>query len=131
MKRTAIAALAMALVGFVALAQAQEKASPVGTWKFMQMGRGGQSREVTMKLKLDGEKLTGTVTAGMDNAEVEIKDGKFKDNELSFNVTREQGGQTRTTKYSGKLDKDTIKGTIETERGGKARSTDWEAKRQK
>src|SRR5262249_52742283 len=81
MKKSMIAALAVGFVGFVATARAADD-SPVGTWKFSQPTRGGQSREVTMKLKLDGEKLTGTVTSGQNNdMETEITDGKFKGGE--------------------------------------------------
>ena len=130
MKKSVIAALAVALVGFVSTVRADD--SPVGTWKFMQMGRGGQSVERTMKLKLDGEKLTGTVTAGQNNdMDAEISDGKFKDGEVSFNLVRERNGNKFTTSYKGKLDKDTIKGKMEFDRQGEKVSNDWEAKREK
>jgi len=42
---------------------------------------------------------------------------------------RERDGQKLTSKYSGKLAGDTIKGKIETERDGQTRTRDWEAKR--
>ncbi len=130
MKRSVITAMVLALVGFAAIAQADEKASPAGTWKFTVKGRNDQSREVTMKLKVDGEKLTGTVTGGRNNdMDIEISDGKFKDGEVSFEVVRERNGTKRTTKYNGKLDKDVIKGKVETERRSEKVSNDWEAKR--
>ena len=132
MKRSRIAALVMTLIGFAAIAQAEEKASPAGTWKFTVKRRDDQTRVVTMKLKVDGEKLTGTVTAGQNNdMEVEITDGKFKDGEVTFNVVRERNGNKRTTKYNGKLEKDVIKGKVESERRGEKMSSDWEAKREK
>ena len=130
MKKSVIAALAVALVGFATTVRADD--SPVGTWKFMQMGRGGQSFERTLKLKLDGEKLTGTVTGGMNNdMEIEISEGKFKNNELSFNVVQEFNGNKRTTKYNGKLDKDSIKGKINRETHNGEQESDWDAKREK
>ena len=130
MKKSVIAALAVALVGFVSTVRADD--SPVGTWKFMQPGRGGNSREVTLKLKLDGEKLTGTVTSGQNNdMETEITDGKFKNGEVSFSVVREFNGNKRTTKYTGKLDKDTIKGKMNRETQDGNQDSDWEAKREK
>lgn len=133
MKRSVITALVLALAGFATTAQAEEKASPAGTWKFSVKGRNDQTREVTMKLKVDGEKLTGTVTGGRNNdTDIEISDGKFKDGEVTFNVVRERNGTKRTTKYNGKLDKDSIKGKIESERrNGEKASNDWEAKREK
>jgi hypothetical protein len=50
---------------------------------------------------------------------------------VSFTVTRERDGNKFVSKYSGKLEGDTIKGKIETERGGQTRSVDWVAKREK
>jgi len=106
-------------------------ADATGTWKWTMQGRqGGQGREVSLTLKQDGEKLTGKLGGGQN--ETEIKDGKIdKDGNLSFAVTRKRGDQEFTTKYSGKLDGDTIKGKQENERNGQAQSRDWEAKRAK
>ena len=101
---------------------------PTGTWKFTAM-IGKKTVDATLKLKLDGDKVTGTMGGG--NQEMAISDGAFKDDKVSFTVTREQKGEKFTQKYSGTVSGDTIKGTIVSERGGKSRSTDWEAKRQK
>jgi hypothetical protein len=130
MKRLMMAALAVALVGLAGSAQGQEKkADPTGTWKWTVMF-GDQTREQTVKLKLEGDKLTGSML-GRDNQETPISDAKYKDGEISFSVTRERGGEKRTTKYSGKLSGDTIKGKSERERGGETQSQDWVAKREK
>ena len=90
---------------------------------------------MTLKLKADGEKLTGTLSTpgrqGGQANDTEITDGKVKGDEISFTVTREFGGNKMSTKYSGKVSDDTIKGKTETERGGNTRSRDWEAKREK
>ena len=112
---------------------AADKGDVNGSWKWTNAGRGGaQGRDVTLKLKHDGDKLTGTVT-GLGSESIDIKDGKFKDNEVSFSVTRKgRNGQERTSKYHGKLDGDTIKGKVETEgNNGQSRERDWEAKRSK
>ena len=106
-----------------------KKADPNGTWKWSITTQNGQARETTLKLKLDGEKLTGTVSGrGGDTA---IEDAKIKGEDLSFAITREFNGNKFTAKYSGKLSGDTIKGKVETERDGQSRSRDWEAKREK
>ena len=107
-------------------------ADATGTWKWTMQGRqGGQGREVSLKLKQDGEKLTGSLGGGQN--QTEIKEGKIdKEGNLSFNVTRKgRNDQEMTTKYSGKLDGDTIKGKTEMERNGQTQSRDWEAKRAK
>jgi hypothetical protein len=117
----------VASVGLVGLVRADDKADPTGTWKWS-VERNGQKRESTLKLKLDGDQLTGAML-GRNNSETKIDDGSFKDGTVSFSVTRERNGQKFTTKYSGKVSGDTIKGKIEFERDGKAESRDWEAKR--
>jgi len=128
MKRFAIAAVMLALIGFVSPVRAAE--DPTGTWKFTAM-IGKKSTDATLKLKLDGDKLTGTVGLAEGRGEAAITDATFKDDKVSFTVTREQKGEKFTQKYTGTVSGDTIKGKIDSERGGKSRSADWEAKRQK
>ena len=120
----------VALAAFAAPAFAEHKVD--GTWKWSFTTQNGDTRESTLKLKQDGEKVTGTVTGRQGN-ETEIKDGKLdKDGNLSFNVVREFNGNSFTQKYNGKVDGDTIKGKIEMQgRDGEARTRDWEAKRAK
>jgi len=125
MKRWAMLAAIVCVVGFAGVVQAD----PTGTWKWS-TEVGGQTRETTLKLKLEGDKLTGAVV-GRNNQETAIEDGKFKDGEVSFKVTRERNGQKFTTKYSGKLSGDAIKGKTESERDGQVQSRDWEAKKAK
>lgn len=127
MKRLGLAALALAFVGLVSVAVADDKANPTGTWKWS-VTRNNQTREQTLKLKLEGDKLTGSMP-GRDGAESAIEDGSFKDGTVSFKVTREFNGQKFSTKYKGKVSGDTIKGTSERERDGQTQTTDWEAKR--
>jgi hypothetical protein len=129
MKRTAGVALVVAYIGMSGFVHAAEKADPTGTWKWT-VTFNNQTRDVTLKLKLDGDKLTGKIS-GRNNTETDIEDATFKDNEVSFSVTRERDGQKFVTKYKGKIDGDTIKGKSESERNGQTRNRDWEAKREK
>ena len=129
MRRLFVAALVVTLAGSVGALRADDKANPTGTWKWTVM-RNNQSREATLKLKLDGDKLTGAMV-GQNGQETPIEDGQFKDGEVSFKVTRERQGNKITTKYTGKVSGDTIKGKIESERNGQPQSRDWEAKRSK
>jgi hypothetical protein len=125
-RRMAVAAV-VAIFGLVGVARAAE--DPTGTWKWTTTYQ-GKSRDATVKLKLEGDKLTGTVP-GQGTQEVAISDAMFKDGNVSFSVDREVNGQKITQKYSGTVSGDTIKGTIETTRGGQSQSREWEAKRQK
>jgi hypothetical protein len=109
-------------------ARADDKAPATGTWKWSFTRQNGDTVESSAKLKQDGEKLTGTLTGPQGN-ETEIKDGKVKDSNVSFNVSFDRNGQTFTVKFSGKLEGDTIKGKMEFEANGETRMRDWEAKR--
>lgn len=129
MKRREFLALALAIVGVAGIAHAADKPDPTGTWKWS-VTFNDQKREMTLKLKLDGEKLTGSMV-GRDGQDRAIDDPVFKDGEVSFTVTRERNGQKATTKYKGKLDGDTIKGKTEFDRNNETTTRDWEATREK
>ena len=102
----------------------EKKAGLTGTWKWS-VEANGQTREVTLKLKLDGDKLSGAMV-GRNNTETKIEDAMMKDGKVSFSVTRDRNGTKTTTKYSGKLEGEVLKLKIERE-GQEAR--DVEAKR--
>ena len=123
MKRLLSLLLVLLVVGVAVAAE-----NPTGTWKWT-TNFGGKTRENTLKLKLDGDKLTGSVL-GRDNQETPIENASFKDDKVSFDVTREFNNQKFTIKYNGTVKGDTITGKTEFNRGGEARTSDWEAKRQ-
>ena len=125
MKRLALV-VAVAF-GATGLAHAEAKKNPTGLWKWT-VERGGQSREMSLKLKLEGDQLSG-VMLGRNGQETKIDDAKYKGGEVSFTVTRERNGQKFTVKYQGKVNGDSIKGKSEVERNGETQSRDWEAKR--
>jgi hypothetical protein len=129
MNRREVFGIGLALIGMIGLAQAADKPDPTGTWKWT-VSFNDQKFDVTGKFKLEGDKLTGTVT-GRNNMEMKIDEGKFKDGEVAFSVTRERDGQKFISKYKGKVDGDQIKGTLERERNGEKTTDNWEAKREK
>ena len=115
--------VALALVTAIVVHAAEKSSSAAGTWKWSYQGFGGNSVDVELKLKQDGEKLTGTIS-GFQGQESEIKDGTLKDGKVSFKVVRDFGGQNSTTTYTGTLDGDSLKGKSET-----VLSRDFTAKR--
>jgi hypothetical protein len=127
MKRL-VAAVFVAVVGLATAVLAAENVA--GTWKWT-TSFGGKTRESTLKLKMDGDKLSGVYVGGQSNTETPITDATLKDDTISFKVTRERDGQKSTTKYSGKVAGDTITGKSERERDGQTQSSEWIAKRQK
>jgi hypothetical protein len=86
-----------------------------GKWTFEQPGRGGNpGRPVTITLKADGAKLTGSVPGfarggGEAPPPTEITDGKVDGNNVSFTVKREFNGNTMVTKYEGTVSGDEMK----------------------
>jgi len=136
MKRlSTIIPIAAALLFFAGASTRAEdkKADPTGTWTWTTPGRdGGPGREQTLKLKAEGDKLTGTLSAparGGETRETKIEHGKISGDEISFDATREFNGNSFTAKYKGKVSGDSITGKISTERDGQTRDRDWTAKR--
>jgi uncharacterized protein (DUF2147 family) len=110
-----------------------QAADATGTWSWTNPGRnGGPERKTTLKLKAEGEKLSGTVISMRRDQEVktEIEKGQVKGNEISFTVTREFNGNKFSQKYTGKITENSIKGKISFERNGESQDRDWEAKRE-
>lgn len=127
-RRLLAGALVLAIVAVAGVARAAD--DPTGTWKFDMKQRNNQSRSVTLKLKLDGGKLTGAIL-GRNNAETAVSDAAYNNGDVSFSVVRDRNGNKTTTKYTGKLSGDEIKGKIETDAGGQTNTQDWVAKRDK
>jgi hypothetical protein len=125
------------LTGTIIQAQAQDKkVDPSGTYIWTQAGRnGGPDRTNTLVLKLDGDKLTGNLTApgrgGAAATATPISEGKVAGTNVTFIVVRDVNGNSMTNSYSGGVADGTIKGKIDTDRNGQVNSRDWEAKLQK
>ncbi len=125
------AILSMALVlGVCGLAgAADDKAEPVGTWK-CEYEIGGQQRTSTLKIKKDGDKLSGTMS-WTDQKDEPLKDVKLKDGTLTFSAVRKLAGNEITVEYKLTIDGDKLKGKGAAEFGGEKREWDIEGKRQK
>jgi len=140
--------LALAAVGWPpgdGTAAETSPVNPTGTWKVTytdsdkgQTNNSGKSQtfQPTLKLKLEGNKLTGVLTRrrGQQDIEMVLQDAKLEASEISFTVIilPESGkGQNAVRKFHGKITSDTIQGTVETEWAGQPFTRDWEAKRVK
>jgi hypothetical protein len=101
------------------------------TWT---MKRNDMEFKSTLKLKQDGEKVTGVLVTkrGDTDNESEIKDAAIKDGVLSFNVTREFNGNSFTIKYAATLAGDTLKLKVTRpgRDGGEPVTTEVEAKKE-
>jgi hypothetical protein len=117
------------VLGFLANAEDKgQKVDPTGTWKWSFGPPSGQGREIVLTLKLEGDKLTGTISGRRGDRP--ITDPVLNGDEISFRVTREFNGNMFTNQYSGKISGDTIKGKMEFTRDGEKQTRDWEAKRE-
>jgi len=101
-----------------------------GTWKASFTTQNGQTIESTLKLKQDGEKLTGVVI-GRNGNETPLEDVALAGDQVSFKLTRERNGEKVTTKVAAKVAGDELKGKLESNYGGENRTLDWQAKREK
>lgn len=132
-----ILAGAVLVTGVLFQARAEDKkVDPSGTYTWTVPARnGGADRTNTLVLKLEGDKLTGKLTApgrGGQLNSADIIDGKVAGTDVSFCVVRTFNDNTSTNKYSGTLADGVIKGKMEfTNRNGDPQSRDWEAKAEK
>ena len=135
-KFTKIVMGAVLLTGVLTQAQAQDKkVDPTGTYIWTMAGRnGGPDRTNTLVLKVEGDALTGKLSApgrGGAATETAITDGKITGADVSFSVVRSFNGNSMTNKYAGTVADGSIKGKVEMNRNGDVQSIDWEAKLQK
>ena len=127
-----IGVVATALLTLARPTVAEDQKSPIdvtGTWSWTYKTRDGQDATAKLKLKQDGDKVTGTYVARAGQ-EDPVENGKLKGDEVTFDVNRVINGQKMKFEYKGKVAGDTIIGKITF---GRDRPTphDWEAKRVK
>src|SRR4051812_26038228 len=109
--------VAFGLATVLGLGNTALAADVTGTWKWT-VERNGNTIETTLKLKQDGEKLTGTISGRQGSSDTEIEDGKVQGDTISFKVTRTFGDNKIVMTYKGKLSGDAIKGDTKFERDG-------------
>lgn len=93
------ASLLIVFLGFVAATLSAADAS--GKWTGDVNTPDGQSISLTFTFKLDGGKVTGTVTG--PTGDIEISDGKMDGETLQFGLSVDAGGQQMIFKCTGKL----------------------------
>jgi hypothetical protein len=133
-------AMALTIISSILSAGAGGKepaVNPTGTWKVTYTHDGKtETYQPTLKLKLAGDKLTGTLSRRHNQQDIEmvLQDMKLKASEIFFMVSVPPvsgNGPNYTRKFHGKITGDMIKGTEEDEWMGQLHSLDWEAKRVK
>jgi hypothetical protein len=141
----ATALLVLSMAGQTLSAGAEDKelaVTPAGTWKVTISSTNTQARPTaqTLKLKLDGGVLTGTlsynsgpvVNGKAPTAELPITEAKIQGREISFNFTHPPAvgeGPNANYSYRGRISGETIQGTYTMEWMGQTRTKGWEARR--
>ncbi len=97
-----------------------------GKWVAQIPSRSGQMRETTFNFKVDGGKLTGTMSGRQ--GDIAISDGKVSGDTISFVISMDRGGETVKMNYSGTVSGDEMKLKRE---GGQRAATEFTAKRAK
>ena len=117
----------MLFVLLLTLAGAVCASDVTGKWTAQVPGRDGTLRETTFNFKVDGDKLTGTVSGRQNDNP--ISDGKVKGDEISFTVKMSFGGNDVVLNYKGKVAGEEIK--FSRTREGADQAQEFTAKRAK
>jgi hypothetical protein len=90
-----------------------------GKWTGDMPGRGGETSPTTFTFKLDGDKLTGSMTG--PQGDIPLQEGKIAGNQISFSTTLDFGGNSIKILYKGTASGDEIKMSREREGSGQPR----------
>lgn len=84
--------------------------------------------QLTLEVKADGEKLTGTLTNSQAGP-AQIEDGKIKGDEITFHVMRSINNANTKVTWTGKLSGDELK--VKRDTGGAAQADEFVLQRGK
>jgi len=115
----------VAITLFLALSIGAAAADIAGMWIAQVPGRNG-TRDTKFNLKVDGDKLTGTIS--VDGQDTPIADGKVSGDSVSFTANMDRGGNTIKFTFTGKMSGDEIQFKRE---GGQGQAREFTAKRAK
>jgi hypothetical protein len=143
-----LASISLTIAAFVwsshlSLPAAEGAVDPTGTWKLITINPKTKTKdnfEHTLKLRLEGGQLTGTINGISDINGTKrffkwpIKDTRLQANDITFAVTHPPvagKGPDSTTTYKGIVTGDTMKGTCVLGFNGVSIKRDFEATRVK
>lgn len=99
-----------------------------GKWNLVATSPEGQTFEPTMLLRQSGDVLSGKYL-WIDGSEVDVTDGKVTNDEASFKVTLDFGGQKLAVTFHGAVDGDRIQGQADYDLEGQSGTVDFEGTR--
>jgi hypothetical protein len=89
---------------FTGLASA---ADPGGVWNLAYTTGNGHQRESKLDLKVEGDRLEGTLSSDRGTARIEA--GKINGDEIAFDVVRKSNNDEITVHFKGKVEGSTMK----------------------
>lgn len=110
--------------------RAKNEPTLAGSWRITIPLEGGEKLQPTVRLKQEGEKVTGDYV-GASGKEVPLAEVRFKDGTVSFQAPDRVEGDKITLHYQGKLTGDKITGTVKIDAGPQADSLKFQAERVK
>ena len=125
MPRLIAISVVLAVIGMAHAVMAEVKTDPTGAWQWKLLN---ESAVHTLKLKLEGDKLTGSIQSYKNDRESPIEGAAYKDGIVTFKHTyKRRDGQQIVASYSGTVAGDRIKGTIEFRHPERKQTIDWDA----
>lgn len=100
-----------------------------GDWAWVLKRDDGEPWTATLKIKQEGEKLTGFFQRQDSDLKIELRNGKISGDKISFETVMERDGQSTTISSSAVVSGKTMKGKSEGSRDGEKWSREWEATR--
>jgi hypothetical protein len=120
-----------ALVFGLLLAVPAYAADPTGKWKAEMQTPDGQALTNELTLEAKGEKLTGTIVSSRSPEPKAIENGTVKGDAITFEVTRDFGGNPVKLSYSGTVKGDEMPLKVTVAGGDQTFEFEMVAKRQK
>ena len=108
--RAGLAAGLLLMLGIAGAASAAAGADVVGAWTLSYTTRDGVKLESTLSVKMEGDKLTGTISSARGS--VALNEITVKGDDIAFAIIRVGFGDTIRLDYTGKITGDTMKLTL-------------------
>jgi hypothetical protein len=86
---------------------AASAADITGPWKLIYTTENGLTREATLDLTLEGDRLSGALAS--DRGKAQIETGKITGDDISFSLLRRGNGDEITVNFRGKVEGATMK----------------------
>jgi hypothetical protein len=108
--RAGLAAGLLLMLGIAGAASAAAGADVVGAWTLSYTSKDGVKLESTLSVKMEGDKLTGTISSARGS--VALNEISVKGDDIAFAIVRVGFGDTIRLDYTGKITGDTMKLTL-------------------